>query len=84
VSPQFTVGHTPVIAIVCSQAFSRGVEDVRAGRPPEYDNQSKEGAWAYERGRLWAVLAPPDMPLFIGKRVNKKALKIFDIENGII
>jgi hypothetical protein len=41
-------------------------------------------AWDYERGRLWAVLAPLDMPLFIGKRVNKKALAIFRIANGVI
>jgi hypothetical protein len=84
VSPNFTGGRVSVLAIVCSEAFSRGVEDVRAGRAPKYDHQNEDNAWAYERGRHWAVLAPPSMPLFIGKRVNKRALKIFDIENGII
>jgi hypothetical protein len=84
VSPQFTAGRVPVIQIMCSEAFSRGVSDVRAGRPPQFDDPREEDHWAYERGRIWAVLAPPDMPLFIGKRVNKKALRIFDISDGII
>jgi hypothetical protein len=83
-SPQSTVGHMPVIAILCSPAFARGVEDIRGGRPPNFDGPDKDDAWSYERGRQWAVLAPPDMALFIGKRVNKKALAIFDIEDGII
>jgi hypothetical protein len=83
-SPQRAAGRVPVIMIMCSAAFSDGVEDVRAGRPPRYDDYDDDNLFAYERGRHWAVLAPPDLPLFNGSRINKKALKIFDIVDGII
>jgi hypothetical protein len=36
-----------------SPFFARGVNDVRQGKP-----------WDYERGRLWAVLAPKNIPLY--------------------
>lgn len=83
-SPQFLVGAEPANVVMRSKAFARGVEEVRAGLPPDFNIANDDEAWNYERGRLWAVLAPLDMPLFTGKRVNKKALEIFRIANGII
>ena len=83
-SPQFTAGQIPIVVLMRSPGFLQGVEDVRAGRPPRFDDHDGEEDWAYERGRLWAVLAPSSMPLFVGKRVNKKALAIFKIVDGII
>jgi hypothetical protein len=77
-------------AIMRSAAFVAGVEDVRNGRPPDYDaftfNQGEEylGAaskitahWNYERGRQWASLAPRLMPLKIGAALNPKAVALF-------
>jgi hypothetical protein len=43
--------------IVGSPRFAIGVADLRTGVPPRFDDD----CWAYERGRLWAVLAPPTM-----------------------
>ena len=50
------VATRPVSAaeIVSSPRFAIGVADFRAGAPPRFD----EGDWGYERGRLWAALAP--------------------------
>jgi hypothetical protein len=60
--------------------FTRGVKHVRTGQP--FDSFVKEtggdDAWCYERGRLWARLAPVDMPLFIGRKLNPKAVKLLD------
>jgi hypothetical protein len=51
---------TSISAIIRTKAFARGVADVRAGRSPQFD---EENDWDYERGRQWAVIAPPTMPL---------------------
>jgi hypothetical protein len=60
--------------IMRSTAFAEGVSDVRAGRPPRFDELD---TWDYERGRLWATLAPMSMPLRIGSRLNPKAVRLF-------
>ena len=44
--------------IVYSEAFAAGVADLRTGATPRFD---EEDDWNYERGRLWAVLAPHTM-----------------------
>ena len=77
-------------AIMRSAAFVAGVEDVRNGRPPDYDAftfsqdedvikaKSKINAhWNYERGRHWAAIAPNDLPLKIGGRLNPEAIRLF-------
>jgi hypothetical protein len=46
--------------IVRSRYFTIGVADLRAGAPPRFD-EMEDDYWAYERGRLWAVLAPVTM-----------------------
>jgi hypothetical protein len=50
---QVETACTTAAAIMRRHDFVRGVEDRRAGRPPDFDCDS--WAWAYERGLL-AVL----------------------------
>jgi hypothetical protein len=71
------------VEIMRDAAFGRGVEDRRAGRP--FD-QNLDGNWEYERGRLWASIAPVNMPLRIRGRINPKAVALFDAayERGLI
>jgi len=59
-------------SIVASKEFARGLEEVRAGHPFNPDN----GDWDYERGRCFGFIAPLDMPLRIGRKLNPKALKL--------
>jgi hypothetical protein len=58
--------------IVASEEFARGLDEVRAGLPFNPDNDD----WNYERGRCFGFIAPLDMPLRIGTRLNSKALKL--------
>jgi hypothetical protein len=59
-------------SIVTSREFARGFEEVRRGLPFNPDNDS----WDYERGRCFGLIAPLDMPLRIGRRLNPKALEL--------
>jgi hypothetical protein len=65
---------TTVHAIMRSASFQQGVAEVRAGRRPSFDCDD----WDYERGRQWAVAAPRAMPLMIGRRLNPKAVRVFE------
>ena len=76
VSSQVLTYATTVNAIMRSRDFKRGVEEVRAGRPPDYD-VFDDDLWAYERGRLWAAAAPKSMPVMAGRRVNPAAIDLF-------
>jgi hypothetical protein len=58
--------------IVASREFARGVDEVRRGLPFNPDNSD----WDYERGRCFGFIAPLDMPLRIGGKLNPKALKL--------
>jgi len=58
--------------IVASKEFARGLDEVRNGLPFNPDNDS----WNYERGRCFGFIAPLDMPLRIGRKLNPKALKL--------
>jgi hypothetical protein len=60
--------------IVASREFARGLEEVRKGLPFNPDN----GDWDYERGRCFGFIAPLDMPLRIGGKLNPKAVKLAD------
>jgi hypothetical protein len=66
-----TVGIT-IHQIVASREFARGVDEVRKGLPFNPNNDD----WNYERGRCFGFVAPPDMPLRIGGKINPKALKL--------
>jgi hypothetical protein len=59
-------------SIVASRAFARGFDEVRRGLPfnPDIDE------WNYERGRSFGFIAPLDMPLRIGGRLNPKAVRL--------
>jgi hypothetical protein len=61
-------------SIVASKEFALGLEEVRAGLPFNPDNDS----WDYERGRCFGFIAPLDMPLRIGRKLNPKALALAD------
>jgi hypothetical protein len=65
---------TPVSTrgIFKSKEFRAGVEDVRSGRLPRFDDPIA-ASWDYERGRQWASLAPMRMPLKIRGKVNTEA-----------
>ena len=49
--------------------FRAGFNDVRAGHPPRFDEFAAH--WEYERGRHYAVVAPRDLPLFVGPTGHK-------------
>jgi hypothetical protein len=56
--------------------FAQGLADKRAGRP--FNADVVDDYWAYERGRLFGAIAPLTMPLFVGKKINPKAIALFD------
>ena len=58
--------------IVASRQFARGLDEVRNRRPFNSENND----WDYERGRCFGFIAPCNMPLRIGSRLNPKALKL--------
>jgi hypothetical protein len=64
-----------VAAVMRTKAFQIGVAEVRNGQAPNYDRFVD--STCYERGRQWAVLAPPDLPLLEGNRVHPEAMRIF-------
>jgi hypothetical protein len=71
---------TSIERIMSSKSFALGVKDRRRGAPPQFDrelpDEGDEDAWDYERGRLWASIAPVSMPLRIGKQLNPKAVAL--------
>ena len=58
--------------IISTREFARGLEEVRNELPFNPNNDS----WDYERGRAFGLIAPLNMPLRIGTRLNPKALKL--------
>jgi len=56
--------------------FARGLDDIRTGQP--FDDHVNDEFWAYKRGRLFGAIAPRSMPLFIGGRLNRKAVRLFE------
>jgi len=64
--------RTSIRTIVASREFARGFEEVRNNLPFNPDN----GDWNYERGRCFGFIAPLDMPLRIGRKLNPKALEL--------
>jgi len=62
-------------AIMRHPYFTRGLDDIRAGRP--FADHITDEYWAYERGRLFGAIAPPAMKLFVRGRLNPKALVLY-------
>ena len=63
--------------------FVLGVADARAGRRyrADYDLWTVNGQWNYERGRMWATLAPRNVPLKNGDgKINVAALRYYRSE----
>jgi hypothetical protein len=76
---------TSTAKIMRSRGFLYGVDDVRCGRPPRFDEfAAADKLWSYERGRVWAVLAPRGMPVFVGRRLNPKAVALFNRQRDIL
>jgi hypothetical protein len=71
-------------AIMRSAAFRRGFEQARARQAPEFD--ACGDAWAYERGRLFAYIAPLCMPLREDGKLNPKAVALLDaaFDRGLV
>jgi hypothetical protein len=63
-----------VQSIVGSREFADGVRDVRQGLSPAFDRHGD--GWSYERGRLFACIAPLNMQVRIGGKVNPKAVAL--------
>jgi hypothetical protein len=72
VRPQALTRPVSTRRIVASREFARGLEEVRAGRRFNPDN----GDWDYERGRAFGFIAPLNMPLRIGGKLNPKAVAL--------
>jgi hypothetical protein len=72
VRPQADTFPVTLHSIVASKEFARGFDEVRRGLPFNPDNDD----WDYERGRLFGRIAPLDMPLRIGRRLNPRALAL--------
>jgi hypothetical protein len=72
---------TTTAMIMSAPEFKRGFDEVRGGVPfdwrvgSEYDDDT---SWHYERGRLFGHIAPLNMPLRIGGRLNPKAVALCD------
>ena len=65
------------VAIMLHPNFARGLDDIRAGR--RFADDIDDGYWAYERGRQFGAIAPSSMSLFVGKRLNPKAVRLFSV-----
>jgi hypothetical protein len=65
----------PTERIMLDRAFIRGFDEVRAGRPFDY---FADDAWEYERGRLFAYIAPISMPLPESGELNRRAKFLFE------
>ena len=62
--------------IMSTAAFARGLEEVRKGIV--FDSRVDDDDWDYARGRLFGRIAPLNMPLRIGGRLNPAAIALFD------
>ena len=74
---QVQTSLTSPAAVMRRANFRRGLADARAGRPPRFD-EFNDGYWAYERGRLFAFIAPTSMPLFVSGELNPRAVALFE------
>jgi hypothetical protein len=71
---QVTTSWATTQTIMRSRWFKRGFEDVRNGLPFDW----RIDQWEYERGRLFGLIAPPNMPLRVCGKLNPKAVILFD------
>jgi hypothetical protein len=76
---------TSTATVMSRPDFQSGFEEVRAGQRPRFDD-FYDRYWSYERGRLFGCIAPTSMPLFIGGRLNPKAVALCEAatDRGLI
>jgi hypothetical protein len=67
------------LAVMRQRLFRQGLEEVRAGRRPHFDNNPDDPWWAYERGRQFGLIAPSSMALWINGHLNPKAVALFEV-----
>jgi hypothetical protein len=84
---QIETSYCPPRAVMRRANFARGLADVRGGRA--FDSgvaDQPDDFWAYERGRQFGCLAPLNMPLFDGGKLNGKAVALFAaaVRRGLI
>jgi len=77
---QIPTRSTTVIEIMSGPSFALGVADARAGRRyhRDYDLWNTNTQWIYERGRMWAALAPRDVPLKHNGRLSPAAVRLYN------
>jgi hypothetical protein len=76
---QINVRLVTVEIVMRSREFAIGLAEVRKGRPPNSDRFTEiDPAWNDERGRQFEIVAPPNMPLKIGRRLNPDAVELFE------
>jgi len=73
---QVPTRNTTTQAIMRRPEFALGVDSIRNGEAPDFDYP--DAYWSYERGRLWARVAPRSLPLRINGKLNPKAIALFD------
>jgi hypothetical protein len=73
-SGQVPTRRITIAMIMASPEFKLGLDDARRGIPFDW----RINHWSYERGRLFGFIAPPDMPLRTGRRLNPKAVALYD------
>jgi hypothetical protein len=56
-------------------SYGTTIRKIRAGRLPRFDAFAE--TWDYERGRQWAIAAPPTMPIKVKGKVSFEAIHIF-------
>jgi hypothetical protein len=69
---QANVYSTTIRRVMGSRDFAVGLDEVRKGLPFNPDNDE----WNYERGRCFGFIAPLNMPLRIGGKLNPKAVML--------
>jgi hypothetical protein len=76
-SDQIPTRACTIESVMRSASFTTGVDDVRSGSPPNFDDQYDD--WSYERGRQWASLAPISLELKIDGKLNPKAVALYRV-----
>lgn len=78
--PQAPTRRVKVTHIMARAEFWIGAHDKRAGKGfcRDYDlTWDKCRQYYYEKGRLWATIAPPTMPLRAGRSINPAAVRVY-------
>src|SRR5262245_11315655 len=79
---QLHTARATLVSIMRTRAFRRGFDEARKGVAFDWrvggNNTNANEAWHYERGRLFAHIAPLDMALCTNGRLNPNAIALCD------